>query len=129
VLRYSSSEVITMETSKKIEELKNAHEQGFLSDEDLEKKLALLTTNEPNIITEAGQFVERALQSETAANIANSSKSLVREALKSEMAVDMATGAAAGAVIASVVPLIGTGAGAIAGAAFGAYKNFTKKQP
>jgi hypothetical protein len=118
-----------MKISEKIEVLRNAHEQGFLSDEDFEKKLALLTNNETGIIDGAGQFVERALQSEMANDIADGSKSLVKQALQSEMAVDMATAAAAGAVIASVVPLIGTGAGAIAGAAFGAYKNFTKKQP
>lgn len=118
-----------MEISKKIEELKNAHEQGFLSDEDFEKKLALLTTNDPDIIAETGQFIERALQSDMAVDIADGSKSLVKKALQSDMAADVATAAAAGAVIASVVPFIGTGAGAIAGAAIGVYKNLTKKQP
>jgi len=40
-----------METSEKIEELKNAHEQGFLSDEDFESRLALLTNHETEKIT------------------------------------------------------------------------------
>ena len=113
-----------------LESLKSAHDQGFLSTADFESKIALLTrVVDSGIVADVGQFIERAANSETANDITDGSKSLVREALKSEMAVDMATGAAAGAVIASVVPLIGTGAGAIAGAAFGAYKNFTKKKP
>ncbi|MDD1608691.1 MAG: hypothetical protein LUQ18_09400 [Methylococcaceae bacterium] len=116
-----------MEISKKIEELKHAHEHGFLSDEDFEKRLAILSTNEPEIIAETGQFIERVLQSDMVLEIADGSKSLVKQALQSDIAADMATAAVAGAVIASVVPFVGTGAGAIAGAAFGAYKNFTKK--
>ncbi len=87
---------------KKLEELTYAHDNGFLSDADFEKRVAELSSQNTGLVGSAVQLAEQALHSETANNIADGSKSLVREALKSEMAVDMATGAAAGAVIASV---------------------------
>lgn len=111
----------------KIEDLKHAHDNGFLSDADFESRMAALSAQDTGMLGSAVQLAEQALNSETAADLAEGTKSMVKNALKTELAADMATGAAAGAVIASVVPLIGTGAGAIAGAAFGAYKNFIKK--
>ena len=111
---------------KTLEELTHAHDNGFLSDEDFSKRVAELSQN-TGFVDSAMQLADEALNSELANDVVDGSKSLVREALKSELAVDMATGAAAGAVIASVVPLVGTGAGAVVGAAIGAYKNFTKK--
>ena len=50
----------------KIEELTNAHDQGFLSDADFESKLVLLTANTSTVLTNVGNFVERAANSETA---------------------------------------------------------------
>lgn len=118
-----------MDINEKIEMLKNAHEQGFLSTEDFESRLALLssTIKEVATTTKTEQFVGRVLQSNTLNEAAGEAKQLVKRALQTDMAADVATGAAGGAIIASVVPLIGTGAGAVVGAAFGAYKNLTKK--
>lgn len=122
-----------MDINEKIEMLKNAHEQGFLSNEDFESRLALLASTIKEaatttiVLDKKDQFVDRVLQSNTLNEAAGEAKQLVKRALQTDMAADIATGAAGGAIIASVVPLIGTGAGAVVGAAFGAYKHLTKK--
>ncbi len=58
----------------------------------------------------------------TAAEIQKGSQ----EALRSETGKKMAAGAAIGAVLATVIPFVGWGAGAFLGAGFVAYKRFTR---
>lgn len=102
-----------MNKAKPIEELIQAYQQGFLSEQDYNARLAQLSDISDD---------------ETGANstLLDESGQLIKQALKSDMAADMAKGAAGGAVIASVVPLVGTLTGAAVGAAFGAFKNLTK---
>lgn len=52
---------------------------------------------------------------------------LVKDAASSGLAKEAAAGALVGAAVASVVPFIGTGAGAVVGAALGTYSHLTKK--
>lgn len=118
--------------SEKIEMLKNAYAQGFLSKEDFDSRLAALSAAAKEVVNtttmdKTGQFVERVMESTTLNEAAGEARKMVKRALQTDMAADVATGAAGGAIIASVVPIIGTGAGAVVGAAFGAYKHLTKK--
>ncbi|GAB6141665.1 hypothetical protein JCM14076_23940 [Methylosoma difficile] len=101
----------------KIDELRNAHAQGFLSDEDFANRLSFLTSAD-----------NRNQQPENTSSLSSEATDLAKRLMKSDMATDMAAGAVGGAVIASVIPILGTGTGAIVGAAVGAFKNFTKSR-
>lgn len=103
-----------MQMFNEIEELKQAHDQGFLTDDDFVSRMSLLSPPENSLTGDS--------------TLTDEVEDLAKRVLKSDMATDMASGAVAGAVIASVVPLVGTGLGAVLGASFGAYKNFTKKE-
>ena len=126
-----------MDNNEKIELLRQAHEQGFVSDDDFSSRLAELTCESDDninadskladIADKAKNLVTKVWESELVNDATDETKKLAKKALQSDMAADMATGAAGGAVIASVVPLVGTATGAVVGAALGAYKNFTKK--
>lgn len=65
-------------------------------------------------------------ESQAAKELGSAAKDIAVDALKSDAVKQVAGAAAAGALAASVVPVIGTGAGAAIGAIAGAYKVFTK---
>ena len=64
-------------------------------------------------------------ESQAAKELGSAAKDTAVDALKSDAVKQVAGAAAAGALAASVVPVVGTGAGAAIGAIAGAYKVFT----
>lgn len=64
---------------------------------------------------------------DTAATIGDEASRLGKEALRSDIVRDAASGAAVGAVMAIPIPLIGPAAGAALGAGVGVYKNLGKR--
>lgn len=69
----------------KREELDAAHAQGFLSDEEHQRRVAELSSSESSLVGSAVQLASDALNSEMAADLAEGTKSLVKNALKTEL--------------------------------------------